>query len=114
MKQLDKVIKKNGYIHELVERNQFVAIYERENTDFEVFVVRVEPPKEAFGKLYPQREIFPANEDFGTYAWACATLERAEQRYDWLNKVLKIKYAPSIFLLDVYPEGTGKVEKVPV
>jgi hypothetical protein len=51
-----------------------------------VFKLRIQPEREIFGKSYPEKERFPGNEDFGIWAWACRTLERAMERFNELER----------------------------
>ena len=48
---------------------------------YEVFKIKVDPPKVVFGIQLNEREIFPANEDFGKWAWTCSTKEKADRRF---------------------------------
>lgn len=68
----------------LVKRTDTKAMYYRWDDVYEVFRIKIEEPKEMFGKLYPRREIYPGNEDFGKWAWCFSDKESAEKRYDAL------------------------------
>ena len=65
----------------LVERTDKKAIYLRSDDVYEVFYVQVSPEEMQFGKLYPERETYPSNEDFGKMAWTYTTPEGAHHRY---------------------------------
>jgi len=65
-----------------IERTKRKAIYERSDDVVEVFLVKISPATEAFGKSYPEREVYPGNEDFGKTAWTYRTLEKARRRYN--------------------------------
>ena len=52
---------------------------------YEVFKVRVRPVETIKGKSYPEREVFPSDEDFGKNAWSYCTFEQA------LYKLMKLK-----------------------
>ena len=56
---------------------------------YEVFKIKVDQPKVVFGIQLNEREIFPANEDFGKWAWSCPSLERAEQKFQYLETVVE-------------------------
>lgn len=67
---------------ELVKRHGNAAMYRSKSSDyFEVHKVRVAKAATIFGKSVPEREILAGNEDFGSIAWACTSLERAEFRF---------------------------------
>ena len=63
-------------------------IYEQIDTEdnstvaYELFKRRIDKPKVIFGISLPEREKFPGNEDFGKWAWACTSLDRALWRFD--------------------------------
>lgn len=89
MKKLDKVIRKNGFVYELMKRNKYVAIYKQEDTGYEVFLIRVGKAENIKGREYPEREVFPFNEDFGEFAWSYRKYEQALEKYKYLNKHLR-------------------------
>ena len=66
----------------LVKREGMAAMFQSCGGDYwEVHRVRVEPAQEVFGKAYPEREALAGNAAFGTYGWACSSLDRAECRF---------------------------------
>mgnify|MGYP001598301132 CR=1 FL=1 len=82
LEQIPGAYKQAGYVMGLIKREGQAAMYaDASGTYFEVHKVRVAKPKMIFGKEYPEREILAGNEDFGTYAWACSSKERAEFRF---------------------------------
>ena len=92
MKVLAEKIKRSGYTYELLKRTDKAAIYkqipdepESKNIYYEVFKIRISKAKVMFGVELPEKEKFPSDEDFGRSAWACVTLERAEEIYDRIN-----------------------------
>ncbi len=98
MMTLESKIRKNGFVYELVERNDRVAIYaqyiEDEIIAYEVFIIRNR--KESVRKVgdktftYSGGEKFPCNEDFGYTAYTCRTLERARSRFAELDLRLEM------------------------
>jgi len=70
-----------GLTAKLVMRTDKKAMYRRDNV-YEVFRIKVAEAREAFGKNYPQREVYPGNEDFGVWAWCFSNEAKAKQRYD--------------------------------
>lgn len=82
MKPLSLILKKNGFTYTQVLRTGEVFIYRQQVLEdlnyFEVFTVKVKPQTLFKGKLIPEREVFPYDEDFGKTAWSCRTFEEAE------------------------------------
>jgi hypothetical protein len=65
-----------------IKRTGMVAIYELRNEGemlrgYEVIVIRIRRPEEAFGRFYPEREVYPGNEDWGIYAWSYQACDKA-------------------------------------
>jgi len=99
MQELEKVIRKNGFDYHLHTRGENAFIYEQKGENwkdetvtfaFEVFRKIVDPEKEVFNTVYPIRERFPANEDFGKWAWTIKEEEKAIERFNLLEKETKI------------------------
>ena len=44
--------------------------------------IKVSKAAEVFGKEYPEREVYPSNEDFGHTAWYYMDKERAYAMYN--------------------------------
>lgn len=95
MKKLSNVVNKNGFVYNLIKRNDFKAIYSQHTIDgkligHEVFRIQIGKEAELFGKLIPEREKFPADNDFGVTAWSIgADLDKAMERYEGLKRVVK-------------------------
>jgi len=70
-----------GLKAKLLKKSGKVYMYERNYGCYEVFIVRVAPEKAAFGMNYPEREVYPSNEDFGKTAWCYNKMVNAEKRY---------------------------------
>lgn len=87
MEYLPKEIRRKGFIYNLERRGEKSLIYSQTDVEdnyivaYEVFRIRVDKPKVVFGIELGEREVFPANEDFGKWAWTYPTLERAEKAY---------------------------------
>ena len=90
VEKLPLKLRKNGFNYTQVCRGWRSFVYEQLITPeikyFEVFELRIQPEREKFGKLYPTKERFPGNEDFGVWAWTCRTLEKAMERFNELEK----------------------------
>lgn len=84
MKKLPKVHKANGYTYTQVMRTESKALYESDGDFYEVFRIKIRPAEEAFGREYPEREIYPGNEDFGKFAWCYSQYENALRKYNKL------------------------------
>ena len=86
MKKLPDELRYNGYKYTLYKRGEKAYIYTQHVGPgikrYEVFLIRIRPEEKIFGKLYPEREAFPANEDFGKTAWTYIKLENALKAFD--------------------------------
>jgi hypothetical protein len=74
-----------------LKRQGRVAIYElfgqgRVLYGYEVVIVKILPAKNIYGRDYPEREGYPANEDWGDLAWSYpnTALETAMKHFDSL------------------------------
>lgn len=67
-----------------IKREGRICLYERSDGNFEVFIVQNSPGETLFGKTYPPRETYPANEDFGKIAFCFTSREYAERKYEKL------------------------------
>jgi hypothetical protein len=112
VEKLKEVIKKNGFIYQQVRRTRFVALYQQEDIGYEVFVIKRRKENEAFGKKYPEAEMFPSNEDFGKYAWTLRDRQKAEEKYNWLCENLRHKFKPSLFNIEEHYKDEKNIEAV--
>lgn len=93
MELLPEKIKRKGFIYELEKRGTKSLIYRQVDDEdnlvvaYEVFKIKVDKPKVVFGIQLNEREVFPANEDFGKWAWSCSGRERAEQKFQYLESL---------------------------
>jgi hypothetical protein len=94
MQELEKKINKNSFEYVLHTRGKNAFIYEQKGKDafgkiqtfaFEVFRKIVDPEKEVFNTVYPERERFCANEDFGKWAWSIREEDRAIKKFNELE-----------------------------
>jgi len=95
-KMLEPEIKKNGFMYKLVKRGEKTLMYAQHILEggevnpnpcaWEVFVSKISTPKIAFKKQYEAYEMFPGNGVFGSWAWSCQNTERAEERFQNLEK----------------------------
>jgi hypothetical protein len=89
MTPLPHIQRKNGFTYIQVLRDQHTCIYEQRGCQnshsYEVFNIKVKPAQVyQSGKEFPDREVFPCNEDFGKTAWTCRTLEEATNKFKLL------------------------------
>jgi len=95
MELLPEKIKRKGFIYELEKRGTKSLIYRQIDDEdnivvaYEVFKIKVDKPKVVFGIQLNEREVFPANEDFGKWAWSCSGRERAEQKFQYLENLIE-------------------------
>jgi hypothetical protein len=88
MEKLSNEINKNGFVYTLHKRGEKAMIYEQYDPEverivaYEIFRIKIDKPKVVFDIELGEREIFPGNEDFGKWAWACSTKERALERFE--------------------------------
>lgn len=67
-----------------IKRTNNICLYQRTDDIYEVFIPKVLPAGDVFGKHYPERESYPSNEDFGRTAWCYKNLEMAEKKFNKL------------------------------
>lgn len=95
MKALPPKIRKNGFDYTQVLRGRRSCIYEQrlhgKIIAYEVFIIKTSPQRRIMGKWIEEKELFPHNEAFGKWAWACRTLENARAKYSELEKNFIIK-----------------------
>ena len=98
--ELAAEVRKNGFDYVLLTRTRNVAIYEQKIVDdngisypsrYEVFIIKVQREREFDGRLFPRKEKFPSNEDFGKLAWSITNYDRAYARYLELVETFEIK-----------------------
>jgi hypothetical protein len=94
METLPEKIKRKDFTYELEKRGEKTLMY-RQISDltkcviaYEVFRIKIDQPKVVFGIQLNEREVFPSSEDFGKWAWACSTRERAESRFKLIENEL--------------------------
>jgi hypothetical protein len=80
----------HGYIYIQVCRGSSSCVYRqtygKETQGFEVFIIRKQKEVILNGKVYPARERWPKDDDFGKTAWTYRTLERAMTKYNELEQ----------------------------
>lgn len=74
-----------GLTADLIERTEKKAIYLRSDGCYEIFKIKKEKAREMFGKQYPDREVYPGNEDFGKTAWCFSNQKNALEKYNQLK-----------------------------
>lgn len=66
----------------LIKRTDDKAIYKRNDGVYEVFKIKIQEKREAFGREFPHKEMYPGNEDFGNSAWCYVGKDQALKRYE--------------------------------
>ena len=72
------------------EPNLRLYLCKRSDNVHEVFIAQIQEAGEVFGVMYPKREKYPSNEDFGRSAWCFVTLESAEAKYKAISEQLTV------------------------
>jgi hypothetical protein len=100
IKKLPHRLRKNGFTYSQVMVCGEYRIYEQDYNSgirhnatefsptikcYEIFKVKVRPAEIISGIQYPEREVFPKDEDFGKTAWSMRELDRA------IDKLIKLK-----------------------
>jgi hypothetical protein len=67
-----------------LKNNDNLYLYEREDNCYEVFFAKIRKEETIFNVLYPERELYPTNEDFGKTAWCFTNLDSALVKYNLL------------------------------
>ena len=83
MKKLEKYYKKYGYHFNQIFRDDNTAIYKQSDDErdygLEVFEIKIAKAALAFGKMHPEREVYPGSELFGQSAFSVQTMEQAKE-----------------------------------
>lgn len=94
MKKLSESVNKNGYVYTQILRGEKGVVYSQRHTDpdisgsheyFEVFKIKISPPKVVFGVELPEKEKFPGDEDFGKWAWSFKCKDSAMERFNQIE-----------------------------
>ncbi len=90
MKTLPMNFTKFGDYFTLIQRGDRSCIYKRRVSEktiiYEVFLIKVKPERQIFGKIIPAAERLPHNEAFGYWAWICNSIDKAKKRFEELEK----------------------------
>lgn len=65
----------------LLRREGNLCLYKRSDDVYEVFYPNRQAEGMIIDKLYPARETYPGNEDFGKTAWCFRSREAAERKF---------------------------------
>lgn len=72
----------SGLTSTLVKREKKKAIYLRSDGYYEAFKIKIQEAGELFGREYPEKELYPNNEDFGSIGICTSILKQAQQYYN--------------------------------
>lgn len=88
LNKLNREIKKNGFVYELIKREEQKAMYKQtkdgKTIAYEVFKVKKRKNRPFFNEPEGFYEAFPSNEDFGKTAWTTNDIKRAIEIYNSL------------------------------
>ena len=102
MRLLPATLHKNSSDYVLITREGRLCLYEQQYGEnlkyFEVFEVKVKPQTVFNGMLFPAREVFPSDSDFGKTAWTFHSLRDAVKKFNELRGTQKV-IGPSLPLL---------------
>lgn len=103
--RLTNTVRKNGFVYQLLDRTEYSAIYEQIDpvhnnkvVGYEVFKILIQNERKFEGKIFPSRERFPSNEDFGKTAWSINNYSRACNKYVAISEANKNTVRSSITL----------------
>src|SRR6267378_2132639 len=81
MELLETELKVQNRTLKQIKRQGRVALYELYGANgmlygFEVVFIKIAKARNVFGKDYPEREVYPGNEDWGSLAWSYGRNDR--------------------------------------
>jgi len=88
MRKLENTYNKKGFTYNLIARTDNKAIYNQYDgyghlIGHECFIVQTVNETEAFGVVFPAREKYPTDNDFGVTAWSVGRdIKRAMEKYN--------------------------------
>jgi len=91
IKQIKTIFYTNGFTYSHIKRSGLITLYEvihsgGSTVNYEVAILRIMPEESIKGVVYPKRESYPSNEDFGDFGWSHSSLTDAEKHFDRLVK----------------------------
>lgn len=85
MERLSETYTAHNRKYNLVKRTDTKAMYKSPCGIVEVFKIKVLPAGEIYGRMYPERESSPNDNDFGVIAWCYSSdYQKAEDKYNSL------------------------------
>lgn len=90
MKTLSNKLCKNSCTYTKVSDGKRSFLYEQRGTGdriigYEVFLKRIKPEREVFGKTLPETVVFPNSEAFGKWAWSFYSYSKALIKFNLLE-----------------------------
>ena len=106
MKTLETELKVQNRTLRQIKREGRVALYELYGANemlygYELIIIKVHPAQTIQGRDYPEREGYPANEDWGTLAWSFGS-EQREKAHE-IYHGLVFKHTPARQKTDLEP-----------
>ena len=88
MKTIEPSLSASGYKLTQIHRNGSWAVYEQTKAarvySYELVKIICRPAETAFGKSYPEREVYPSSEQWGTHGFTVMDRHEAIARCDKL------------------------------
>lgn len=86
MRAIEPEFTSKGFTFKLLKRSGLVCLFAKTqpgvaSEHFEVVILQEYPEEERFGKRYPERELMPRDEHWGTAGWSFMDRQSAEKRY---------------------------------
>jgi len=90
MKEINTVLKKDGFDLKQIARQRNWAVYEQSKagkvTSYELIQIKISKATEIYGRSYPDREVYPSNEDWGLLGFTISDKDEALKRLAALVK----------------------------
>lgn len=89
-------IKTNGHLYKLYMVQDNVYIYrqldksDKSTVGFECFIAKIRPEEMIQDKLYPERHVYPTENDWGSRAWTLSLKSTKEELLEKFKEMLDI------------------------
>lgn len=85
MQHVKTVFRSRGFTYTQLKREGLAALYEQCSPGgtpaYEVVHLLVSPAQDILGKPYPEREVYPNDEQWGKRGWTYSRLDKAEAAF---------------------------------
>jgi hypothetical protein len=93
MQELEFPFARSGFDHQLIERRgpfclvkRSSAAGKRSHSHYEVVRLSIRGPDQLFGRFVPERECYPASEEWGRHGFTFYDLAKARERFEQLAR----------------------------